>query len=281
MRSFLFYLLYLLLACTTYAQENSIEEKEVNHYVPLYLDIPTELNVRKGYKDVSLAGGFANFRDFRRFRTLVEYGFAPVDKLGVEIEMPFVFIQRKSVDMMAGSPRAAIPEEGGAEESVTALRVGVNYSFLTLPRARTTFSAGYFNEIETSPFARFGKPLLASNLSNPFVVAAKIWGERFHTMIYTGPALKRVFERHETKTQYLFNTIISYRIGRGDAESFIGLESNQVFASQEKGQMILRPQVLLPLNKLWKLGIVTSVPIATSNHLKGHFFFRLIYLPKH
>lgn len=279
MKPFLFCLLYLSLICTTYAQKDNIEEKEVKHYVPLYLDIPTELNVKKGYKDVSLAGGYAEFRDFRRFRALAEFGFAPIDKLGVEIEVPLVFFHDKKI--MGPPPPDAPREEGGAPESVTSLRVGINYSFLTLPRAKTTFSAGYFNEIETSPFSRFGRPLLASNLSNPFVVAAKVWGERFHTMVYTGPTFRREFERHETQKQYLLNTIFSYRFGRGETESFVGLECNQIFVHHEKGQMILRPQILLPLNKQWNLGIVAGFPVATSNHLKGNLFFRLIYVPKH
>jgi len=270
-----------------FAQEISTEnneQKELKHYMPLYLDIPAEMNVKKGYQEINIAGGFADFKNFSGVRTLVEYDFAPIDNLGFEIEVPFIFVNNKnnsSAELLAeeGHEHMAAQEEGAASEDAMALRIGFNYTFLKLPQAKATFSAGYFNELETSPFKEFGKPLFIANVYNPFIAAAKIWGSRLHSMIYTGPAIKQEFKSDETKTQYRFNTILSYRFGKGEKENFAGLECNQTFGSEDKPQMILRPQVQVELNERLKLGIVAGIPVKTSNDLNGSAFLRLIYSP--
>ncbi|WP_344830729.1 HAEPLYID family protein [Chryseobacterium ginsenosidimutans] len=263
------------------AQENNLDnnkETELKHYMPLYLDFPAEMNVKKGYQEINIAGGYADFKNFEGVRTLIEYDFAPIDKLGFEIEVPFIFVHNKLLDESATeNEHITVPEEGGAAEDAMALRIGFNYSFLTLPEAKTTISAGYFNELETSSFQEFRKPLFVANVYNPFIAIAKIWGERFHTMVYTGPAIKQKFKSNETKTQYRFNTILSYRFGKEEKESFIGLECNQTFSAEDQPQMILRPQIQLQLTENFKIGIVAGIPVKTSNELNGSGFLRLIY----
>lgn len=266
-----------------FSQEKAVaEEKEIKHYMPLYLDIPAEMNVKKGYQEINIAGGYADFKNFNGVRSLIEYDFAPIDKLGFEIEIPFIFVHNKlenheNISSENESEHIIIPEEGGAAEDAMALRVGFNYTFLTLPQTKTSISVGYFNELETSAFSNFGKPLFVANVYNPFIAAAKIWGERFHPMIYAGPAIKQEFKSDETKTQYRFNTILSYRFGKGEKESFAGLECNQTFGAADKPQMVLRPQVQLQMSDNCKIGIIAGIPTKTSNDLNGSGFLRLIY----
>ena len=256
------------------------KEEPTKHYMPLYLDIPAEMNVKKGYKEINIAGGYADFKDFNGVRTLIEYDFAPIDKLGFEIEMPFVIVNNKTSAIQTGNTDAVVPEEGGAVKSAMALRVGFNYSLLNFTKTKTSVSVGYFNEFELTPFEHFGKPLLEGNVYNPFIAVAKIWGNRLHTMIYTGPAIKQSFEHHTIKTAYRFNTIVSYRFGKGEKESFAGIECNQTGAKEDAGQMILRPQIQLAFTEKWKLGFVAGIPIATNNHFNSSGFLRLIYSPK-
>lgn len=252
----------------------------IKHYMPLYLDIPAEMNVKKGYKEINIAGGYADFKDFNGERALIEYDFAPIDKLGFEIEVPFVFVHQKDPsNMQTGTSDVIVPEEGGAVKSAMALRLGFNYSLFTSQKAKTSVSVGYFNEFELTPFEHFGKPLLEGNVYNPFIAVAKIFGNRFHTMLYTGPAVKQSFEHHETKTVYRFNTIFSYRFGKGNKESFVGVENNQTWANGDSGQMILRPQIQIAVTEKMRLGFVGAIPIASSNHLNTSGFFRLMYTP--
>ena len=284
-------LLFVICGSTLFAQETetAVEEKttsepELKHYTPLYLDLPAELNVRKGYKEIDVAAGYADFRDFNGVRGLIEYDFAPVNNLGFEIEVPFVLVHDKHPFPIGDTEDIVVPEEGGAEASAMAVRLGFTFTVLTLPDAKTTFAVGYNNELETSPFKKtegksFGDPVFTGNVYNPFVVVAKVWGERFHSMIYTGPAIKQEFESNESKTQYRLNTILSYRFGRGENETFAGVECNQAFGKDNKAQLLLRPQVQLHLSEKWKLGIIAGIPVETETHLRGSGFIRVMYSP--
>lgn len=256
------------------------KEIELNHYMPLYLDIPAEMNVKKGYSEINLAGGYADFKDYNGFRTLLEYDFAPINKLGFEIEIPFVFVNQKESTMQNENTDVIVPEEGGAIQSAMALRLGFNYSLFSSQKSKTSLAIGYFNEFELTPFNHFGKPLLEGNVYNPFIAIAKIWGSRLHSMLYMGPAISQSFENFETKTNYRFNSIISYRFGKGEKENFAGIECNQTWAKENSGQMVLRPQIQMEITSKYKLGFVASLPIATDNHLNGSGFLRLIYTPK-
>ena len=268
----------LLFSFSAFCQEEKKEDVALKHYMPLYLDIPAEMNVKKGYKEINVAGGYADFEHFSGQRALIEYDFAPTDKLGFEIEMPFIFVKQKTqTTTTTGQDDVIVPEEGGAAKSANALRIGFNYALFASQKAKTSVSVGYFNELEFTPFEHFGKPLFEGNIYNPFVAVAKIWGTRLHSMVYTGPAIKQSFEHHETKTIYRFNTILSYRFGSGNKESFIAMECNQTWANGDAGQLVLRPQIQVELTEKFKLGFVGGIPIATANHLSGSGFLRLIY----
>lgn len=275
-----FVFLLLTIVQKANAQDAKTENEVLEHYMPMYLDMPAEINVRKGYKEINLGLGYASFRDFNGQRMMLEYDFAPKNNLGFEIEVPFIFVQNKNIQTNTGVDDVIVPEEGGNVQSAMAMRLGVNYTLHSFIKAKTSISVGYFNEFETTPFAHFGKPLIEANIYNPFFSIAKIWGERFHTMLYCGPAIRQSFTGEEAKTVFRFNPTISYHIGKLNKGNFVALECNNVWANGDAGQMVLRPQFLLQLTNKWKLGFVGGVPIATNNHLKGSGIVRLIYSPK-
>ena len=64
-----------------------------------------------------------------------------------------------------------------------------------------------------------------------------------------GMVVKLEFEQYKTKTDYRIISILSYGFGKGDSESFAGLECNQSFAKGDELQMLLRPQLQLALNE--------------------------------
>lgn len=53
------------------------------------------MNVRKGYKEFNIADGYADFENLNGVRALIEYDFAPIDKLWFEVEITFVFVHNK------------------------------------------------------------------------------------------------------------------------------------------------------------------------------------------
>jgi hypothetical protein len=202
-----FLILFLLLVIFQNAntQETKTEAEPLSHYMPMYLDMPAELNVHKGYKELNVGFGMANFRDFNGQRLMVEYDFAPINKLGFEIEVSFIFVQNKTPNTNTGVQDVVVPEEGGNVQSVIAMRLGFNYTLQSFREIKTSISIGYFNEFESSPFVHFGKPLIEANIYNPFFSIAKVWGQRFHTLLYFGPAFRQSFTGEEAKTVYRFN----------------------------------------------------------------------------
>ena len=281
MKNNILFLFLLFTFCTNVqAQEVKTETDELTHYMPMYLDMPAELNVHRGYKEINLGFGMAGFRDFNGQRLMLEYDFAPMDKLGFEIEVPFIFVQNKTHNTSTEVPDVMVPEEGGNVQSAIAMRLGINYTLQSFKNIKTSISIGYFNEFESSPFVHFGKPVIEANIYNPFFSVAKIWGDRFHAMLYCGPAFRQSFTGEEAKTVYRFNPTVSYHIGKLNKENFIALECNNVWAKGDAGQMILRPQFQMQLSGKWKFGFVGAVPVATNNHLKGSGIVRIIYSPK-
>lgn len=274
----LLFALLLFYAVPAGAQdEGQATAEPLKHYMPLYIDIPCELNVQKGFKEMDVAVGYANYEQFSGVRGLVEYDFAPAKGLGFEIELPFVFVNAKTSAPVIEAQGQQ--EEGGALQSQMALRIGFNYSFLVLPKVQATFSAGYFNELESAPFRQFGEPVFAANIYYPYFAAAKVWGRRFHTLVYAGPSIKHEFEADAVETQWKLNTTISNRMGYDDKENFVGVEINQSFARDRKMEMILRPQVQLAFSRKLSLGIVGALPAGTRSGLNAGGFLRLIYVP--
>lgn len=78
---------------------------KVLHAEPLYIDLIRDLGARKGEKEWNYGFGMKTDRNFDEFEALVEYEWAPMDRLGLEIELPLTFygpssepgIDRKSV----------------------------------------------------------------------------------------------------------------------------------------------------------------------------------------
>ena len=71
--------------------ENSQEPDKVFHAEPLYIDLIRDLGARKGEKEWNLGFGILDRDDNDEIETLIEYEFAPINRLGVEIELPFSF----------------------------------------------------------------------------------------------------------------------------------------------------------------------------------------------
>jgi hypothetical protein len=271
---------FIFFTTAAFSQEEKKEEP-LKHYMPMYLDMPAELNVRKGYKEIDIGYGMASFKDFNGIRTMAEFDFSPLDNLGFEIEVPFIFVHYKNNQNPnpLGGQDIIVPEEGGNVQSAMALRLGFNYTIHSFKKAKTTLTVGYFNEFESSPFVQFGKPIIEGNVYNPFFSIAKIWGERLHTILYTGPAIRQTFEDNACKTVFRFNPTASYRFGKGRKENFVALEVNQTWGKGDAGEMVLRPQIQIEFSEKWKVGFVGGIPVTTNNHLNGSGILRLVYNP--
>lgn len=251
-----------------YIQE--IEEKKEPfknlHAEPLYIDLIRDLGARKGEKEWNVGLGITDNKSYDSYTALVEYEFAPIDRLGLEVELPFSFYYPNEKDAI--SP----------ESKLNSLKVAAQYTFLVSEKAKTSLALGYIHEFEMNDFNQYkNDKIFRGNIYNPFFVAAKRWGQNFHTLLYSGPLLEQSFDSNAIHALWQINSNLHYMIP--GTRNFIGLEFNKQIEKQDF-DMTIRPQMRVEVSNSLLIGIVTGVPISRENE-RFSTFLRLIYEPKH
>ncbi|MBW8244498.1 phosphoribosylformylglycinamidine synthase [Muricauda oceani] len=247
--------------------EEKKEPSKVLHAEPLYIDLIRDLGARKGEKEWNLGLGLTDELTFDSYEALIEYEWAPMDRLGLEVELPFTFYST-----LANNGGAATPSN-----RLNSIKIATQWSFFVNERMATSMAIGYINEFELSDFRNFGKPLISGNAYNPFLVVAKRWGNNFHSLIYTGPMIGHEFESGEVHTSYDVNTSFHYMIP--GTRNFIGVEFNKTWQHSDF-DMTMRPQMRLGIADNLMIGIVAGIPISRENE-RFSSFLRLIWEPKH
>lgn len=288
MKKILFLTLLGLGSFCAYAQENTdtlktqrqlrdslfIEEVEkpeisqkpkVLHAEPLYIDLIRDLGARKGEKEWNVGFGMQDKRRYDEFQALIEYEWAPIDRLGLEVELPVSLYSFRN-----GNKEGAIPAN-----KLESLKVAGQYTLLVSEKINTSLALGYIHEFELVEFEKLGgNESFKGNIFNPFLVAAKRWGSNYHTLIYTGPKIEKEFGE-KAKVGFEVNYNLHYMVS--GTRNFIGLEVNQEI---HEGQSFatLRPQMRLGLAENLMLGIVSSIPLSQPDSGLGSFV-RIIYEP--
>lgn len=249
--------------------ENKHKTDKVLHAEPLFIDLIRDLGARKGEKEWNVGFGLTDNNQFDSYETLVEYEWAPVNRLGLEIEVPFTFFYPTSDDRN----NAITPQN-----KMNGLKLAAQYSFFVSEKLNTTLALGYLNEFEFTTFNNYGKEqFVEGNIYNPFFVAAKRWGQNFHTLIYTGPEIQQHFSDNSVHTTWQINTNFHYMID--GTRNFVGLEFNKEITFDDF-DMTIRPQMRVAITDNLLIGIVAGVPVKRETQ-RFSTFFRLIYEPKH
>jgi hypothetical protein len=247
--------------------EHSPGRPKVLHAEPLYIDLIRDLGARKGEKEWNLGFGITDNLGYDAYEMLVEYEFAPIDRLGLEIETPFTFHGAQRNESEQEPPR----------DGMESLKLAAQWTFLVSDPANLSLALGYIHEIELSPFHRFGDPLITGHVKNPFLVAAKRWGNNIHTLVYAGPQ----FTSHNVDGAYLLthalNTSFHYMIT--GTRNFIGMEVNKTVVDGDF-DMTIRPQMRLGIAENFLVGIVGGIPVNRENE-RFSMFTRLIWEPGH
>jgi hypothetical protein len=246
----------------------SSQKPKVLHAEPLYIDLIRDLGARKGEKEWNIGMGMTDKRGFDQYEALIEYEWAPIDRLGLEVELPITLY----------SSRGQLPTKlERPSNRLESIKVAGQWSFLVSEKAKTTLALGYIHEFELADLNKWGEEsLYKGNVFNPFMVAAKRWGRNFHTLIYTGPRIIREFD-HATESIYDINTNFHYMIS--GTRNFVGIEINKEI---QNGQMtaVLRPQMRIGFAENFLIGIVSGIPI--NRETQGlSSFVRIIYEPGH
>jgi hypothetical protein len=242
------------------------EIDKVLHAEPLFIDLIRDLGARKGEKEWNVGFGINPRKDYDEYESLVEYEWAPIDRLGLEIEFPFSFYFPSNGTALAPRNR------------LNSVKLAAQWSFLVSQKYSTSMALGYLHEFEMNSFNNYGKArLFTGNIFNPFFVAAKRWGNNFHTLIYTGPAFLQEYGSKGHEFEWEMHTNFHYMIS--GTRNFVGLEVNKYF-SHNGADITLRPQMRLGITDQLMLGIVTGVALGKKDE-RISMFLRLIYEPKH
>ncbi|WP_299097070.1 HAEPLYID family protein [Winogradskyella sp.] len=276
-------MLIILLASSTYsiaqitkAEKDSIyiqqvedhkEPDKVLHAEPLYIDLIRDLGARKGEKEWNLGLGLTDNLRFDAYEALIEYEWAPINRLGFEVELPFTF----------HSPQSGVSRDSVPSNSLNSIKIATQWSFFVSEAMATSMAIGYINEFELSDFSNFGSPFIKGNIYNPFLVVAKRWGNNFHSLIYTGPMIEQNFITNKFHTTYDINTSFHYMIT--GTRNFIGMEFNKTL-DNEDFYMTIRPQMRVGVTNNLLIGIVAGIPVSRENE-RFSSFVRLIWEPKH
>lgn len=256
---------YFIAIATIISVSNShaqTEIEKVSHAEPLYNDLVRDLGARKGEKELNVGYDFKKMKNYNENAFLVEYEFAPINRLGLEVEADFSFFNKTKNN-------GEIPNN-----KLEKLRFSTQYSFFVSAKLKTTLAIGYTQIIEFNDFKNYSKSkLLVGTVYNPFFVAAKRFNENFHTIIYTSPLIEHNFGTNKLVLNWQINTSFLYTIPQ--TKHFAGFELNHEIIDS-KYELTIRPQIKLKMNEKLAIGIVAGIPVNKPNE-NWSSFCRMIY----
>jgi hypothetical protein len=262
---------YRKIADSLYIEEVQSDKKgkdKVLHAEPLFIDLIRDLGARKGEKEWNIGLGLNDNNKYDLYTALIEYEFAPVNRLGLEVELPFSFYY----------PVNVVQRDSVPSSKLNSFKMAMQYSFFVSEKLKTSLAAGYIHELELKEFNTYGKKnIFKGHLYNPFVVAAKRWGTNFHSMVYAGPQIFVPKGEKAAPTNWQVNTSMHYMIS--GTRNFVGLEINKEIENRNLNT-VMRPQMRVGLAENLLVGIVSGIPLQRNNQ-RFSTFIRLIYEPGH
>lgn len=258
----------------SYGQDHSGTEAEIDksghppkiqHAEPLYVDLIRDLGARKGEAEWNMGFGMTDRHDYTHYQMMVEYEFAPIHRLGFEIEVPISLYASFQHDSELSLP----------PNRINGLKTAVQYTFLVSETHSTSMALGYMHEFEFNPFQQMKNKVVQGDLHSPFFVAAKRWGNHFHTLIYSGPVVENVESHAHTHWQH--HTSIHYMIA--GTRNYVGVEFNEEMDAHHHS-LTLRPQMRVALQEQLVMGLAAGIPMNSHDEGLG-FFVRVIYEPPH
>ena len=103
---------------------------KVLHAEPLYIDLIRDLGARKGEKEWNIGVGLTDNEKYDEYTALVEYEWAPMDRLGLEIELPFSLYYPGRNNSAPGS-------------NLNSIKMAGQYSFLVSEKHQASMAIGY------------------------------------------------------------------------------------------------------------------------------------------
>lgn len=248
--------LFSLAWISSEAQNSDELLPKVSHAEPIYVDLIRDLGARKGERELNIGMGMASHTSITQYSFLIEYEFAPINRLGLELELPVSFSTQ-------GISETAERNTNGLE----GIKAAIQYSFFVSEKYNTTFALGYmFESRMTNLHPRYSH--------TPFFIAAKRWGRQFHSLLYMGPQYESD-KTHRLTTTALINASIHYMLP--GTKNFIGMEVNDEWRDA-RNMIMLRPQLKMTISSTSAIGVALGIP-ANDSQLYHDFLIRWVYEP--
>lgn len=233
--------------------ENVLPAK-VLHAEPVYFDLIRDLGARKGEKELNVGMGAAGHSGYSEYSYFVEYEFAPLNRVGLEVEVPIAVHAAIESDPQQRSHRG-----------IEGIKTAAQYSFFVSGKLKTTMAVGYIFEKGLSKGG-------FTSAHNPFFIVAKRWGKQFHSLIYAGP-MYEFDQQHNIRQCANINASVHYRLsGTGN---FIGVEVNSKCTGDDNA-LTVRPQIKMGLSSASALGLAVGMSNSRADQTVD-FLIRLIY----
>jgi hypothetical protein len=245
--------------------ERASASPKVYHAEPLFIDLLRDLGARKGEAEWNVGFGMTDRLAYDEYKVFVEYEWAPIDRLGLEIELPASI--HTALDRNAAVPR----------DRLESLKLGAQWTAVVDTARHLSVAVAYLHEVLLPASLRdVGRAPVAGHLFNPFAVIARRWGTNWHTLLYAGPRLVRERGGRWQPGQVQANWNLHYMLP--GTRNFVGVEFNQV-STRRTSDVVIRPQMRLALNDHLLVGIAAGVPVNRQRERLG-LFLRLIYEPR-
>lgn len=246
--------------------ERVTESPKVYHAEPIGIDLMRDLGARKGEAEWNVGFAQKDKGTYDEILTFVEYEWAPVNRVGLEIEVPVVF----HAPLGSGGERPP-------SDQIEGLKLAGMYTLQVDTVRHWSTALGYLHEVllnETNAVL-LRKPV-DGQLFNPFLVTARRWTDNWHTLLYTGPRLVRRSGGGWEKPVFEANWNVHYMVP--GTRNFVGLEVNQSVENR-RSNYVLRPQMRVSINDHFLIGIAGGIPVNREKERVGTFI-RLIYEPR-
>ncbi len=248
-------------------EEKIGQKPKVLHAEPLYIDLIRDLGARKGEKEWNFGFGMKDNIGFDEYEMLVEYEWAVIDRLGLEVEVPVTIF----------GPQQNVPNDSIPSDRIESLKLAAQWSFFVSEKINMSMAVGYIHEFEFSDLDNWNNPLFKGQLFNPFYIVAKRWGQNWHTLIYTGPQFFQSWNGKDNHFQYEMHTNVHYMIP--GTRNFLGLEVNKYF-DEQGSDVTFRPQMRVGISDNLLLGFLVGFPVSRQEE-RLSTFVRLIWEPGH
>lgn len=238
---------------------------KVLHAEPLFIDLIRDLGARKGEAEWNIGLGLFNKKKYDELLFFVEYEWAILDRLGLEVEVPVNFFNGHNGTINNTKP----------ENQIESIKLAAQWTFYVNTDKAVSLALGYLNETFFNPPSAMRSRLFNENMYNPFLVAAKRWGNNWHSLIYAGPQFFHWFSTGKITSRFEWNSNIHYMLP--GTRNFIGIEVNKYFYMNDFFA-VFRPQMRLEIKDNFLIGIVTGIPVSYANQNLSTFL-RIIWEP--